>query len=271
VGAIELYTVRAGPAHGPAVFLLHDFAQFWGQWAGQIGALARAGFRVVVPDQRGHDRSDRPDSPDAYPVQVLAGDIAALIRNTGHRRVSLVGHGAGATVAWEVALLYPARLEKLVILSAPHPAVSPEPGGRGGWSRRIASSPQLQGEGAGAEDALVALLGTTARGTAFSNPDLETLRTSWRRSGSIAGMLNWYRALSTLERSPLELADPRIDVPSLLLWGQDDSVYPAELAERSLSFLSDGELRTLPGAGHWLPQEATEEVNRNLLEFLEPR
>lgn len=69
---VELHAVRAGPRDGPLVILLHGFPEFWYGWRNQIGALAGAGFRVLAPDQRGYNLSDKPRSLEAYTRDVLA-------------------------------------------------------------------------------------------------------------------------------------------------------------------------------------------------------
>ena len=120
---ITLHTVMAGPVDGPVVILLHGFPEFWFGWRRQIPALAGAGFRVWVPDQRGYNLSDKPKGVVAYRLEALGADILGLINATGQERVYLAGHDWGAMVAWWVALNAPERLRRLAILNVPHPYV----------------------------------------------------------------------------------------------------------------------------------------------------
>ena len=120
-GAVTLHVVEAGPADGPAVILLHGFPEFWFGWRHQIGALAAAGHRVVVPDQRGYATSDKPEGIDAYRGVRLAGDVVGLADALGIDRFRLVGHDWGGVVAWATAALHPGRVERLAVLNAPHP------------------------------------------------------------------------------------------------------------------------------------------------------
>ena len=120
---ITLHAVTAGPEDGPLVLLLHGFPEFWYGWRRQIPALAAAGFRVLAPDQRGYNLSDKPRELSAYRLDALAADALGLIDAAGRERAFVVGHDWGAMVAWWLALVAPQRVERLAILNVPHPYV----------------------------------------------------------------------------------------------------------------------------------------------------
>ena len=120
LGDMRLHYVEAG--EGPLVLLLHGFPQFWYEWRHQIPALVEAGFRVVAPDMRGYNLSDKPPGVGAYRVQVLARDVERLILACGEQTAAVVGHDWGAIVAWFAAMRYPERVGRLAILNVPHPA-----------------------------------------------------------------------------------------------------------------------------------------------------
>ena len=107
---ITLHTVTAGPEDGPLVLLLHGFPEFWYSWRRQIPALAAAGFRVLAPDQRGYNLSDKPRELSAGLLDALAADVLGLIDDAGRERAFVVGHDWGAMVAWWLALVAPQRL-----------------------------------------------------------------------------------------------------------------------------------------------------------------
>ena len=92
---ITLHVVAAGPADGPVVILLHGFPEFWHGWRRQIGPLAAAGFRVLAPDQRGYNLSDKPEGVGAYGLDALADDVIGLAHATKRDKVCLVGHDWG--------------------------------------------------------------------------------------------------------------------------------------------------------------------------------
>src|SRR5215470_8953475 len=122
-GAVRLHAMTAGPADGPVVVLLHGFPEFWYGWRRQIAPLADAGFRVVIPDQRGYNLSSKPTGVGSYAVGHLASDVIAIADHVGRERIFLAGHDWGAAVAWSAALLHPDRIAKLATLNVPHPSV----------------------------------------------------------------------------------------------------------------------------------------------------
>ena len=121
---VTLHVIEAGPEDGPLVILLHGFPEFWWGWRYQIAPLVEAGFRVVVPDQRGYNLSDKPQGRRAYDLDILAKDVIGLADAVGRTSFSLVGHDWGGLVAWWTASRYPERVAKLAILNAPHPTIA---------------------------------------------------------------------------------------------------------------------------------------------------
>ena len=118
---VRLHAVEAGPEDGPLLILLHGFPEFWYGWRRQIGPLAAAGFRVLVPDQRGYNTSDKPRSVAAYGLDELALDVVGLIDATGVEKACVVGHDWGGVVGWWLGVRYPQRIERLALLNIPHP------------------------------------------------------------------------------------------------------------------------------------------------------
>jgi len=115
---INMHYVEQGS--GPLVVLCHGWPESWYSWRHQIPALAEAGFRVVVPDQRGYGQTDAPTPIESYNVLDLVGDIVGLIHSLGESRVILVGHDWGAPVAWYSALLRPDIVRACALLSVPY-------------------------------------------------------------------------------------------------------------------------------------------------------
>ena len=120
---LRLHTVMAGLQSGPPVILLHGFPETWRCWIRQLPALIDAGCRVIIPDQRGYNLSDKPKGVKNYRIDILVDDIVGLIDALEYEKVNLVGHDWGALVAWTLANKYPERLHRLGILNVPHPAV----------------------------------------------------------------------------------------------------------------------------------------------------
>lgn len=273
---VSLSCAEAGPEDGPLVLLLHGFPEFWYGWRHQIGPLARAGYRVVAPDQRGYDDSDKPKGVAAYDLDRLAADIAGLADDLGHEKFALVGHDWGASVGWWAARNFPKRVERLAVLNAPHPAV---------WKHAIAHNPiqkklsrYVQGISvpwlpemivrAGKYQTLVKALRGARSADAFSDADIDKYLVAWSKPGAMTAMLNWYRALLRKD-IPLH-AELRLTVPVRIIWGVDHIYAMAELASESAKLCDSAKILYIENATHWVVHDEPERVNRALLEFLEP-
>jgi pimeloyl-ACP methyl ester carboxylesterase len=268
-----LHVAEAGPESGRLVVLLHGFPEFWYGWRHQIDALAGAGYRVVVPDQRGYNLSDRPRGRAAYDLDLLANDVLGLAKNLGRQTFLLVGHDWGAAVGWWIGSQYPGYLERFAALSAPHPAVwmdamrnLPEQRKRSRYVRvlRLPWLPEFLLRRHNFQ-ALADTLRKTRRPEACSEADLVKYREAWSVPGALKGMINWYRAGFTKGMSLDTIG--RIAIPALIVWGNDDAYGVPELAERS-SRLCDNASVVYLDAGHWVQHDEVEQVNSMLLDFL---
>jgi len=276
---LRLRVLQAGPESAPLVLLLHGFPEGALCWRHQIGALAAAGWRVWAPDQRGYGDSDRPAGARNYRLPLLAADAFGLLDAAGSPSARVVGHDWGGAVAWWMAQARPDRVERLAILNCPHPAVmrramltDPRQSLRS-WYMAFFQLPWLPERLLGARDgALLARgLAGSSRPGAFREADLALYRREWRKPESLRSMIDWYRAL----RFPLRMggrvgaaAAPRLQPPTLLIWGRRDSAVRPALAGESLKRCADGRLVMLDEATHWLQHEEPERVNRLLLEHL---
>ena len=270
---IRLHVAQAGPADGPLVILLHGFPEFWYGWRRQIEPLARAGYRVWAPDQRGYNLSDKPQGLAAYDIAELARDVVGLIDASGRQKCFLAGHDWGAAVAWTVALSYPERIEKLAILNVPHPAVmfrtlrSSPAQLRKSWYMFFFQIPLLPeamlrtNDWAGA----VEMLRRSSLPGSFTEQDFEQYRQAWWRKGAFTSMLNWYRAI--IQHPPAMPADPRLRLPTLVLWGKRDIALSHEMAQLSIDLCEDGQLIFFENATHWVQHDEAEAVTAYLIGF----
>ncbi len=271
---VNLHVVMAGPKDGPLVIMLHGFPEFWYGWRRQIPALAAAGYHVWAPDQRGYNRSDKPQGVGAYAIDTLARDIVGLIEASGREQVYLVGHDWGAAVAWWVAGKHPERVKKLVILNVPHPAVmrrtvlEDDEQRKKSWYIFFFQLPWLPERSLTADDftnMVRALKGSSRRGT-FSAEDIAAYKQAWSQPGAVSSMLNWYRAVVRRQAQGVEVG--RIRPPTLMIWGANDFALSRTMAQPSIDLCDDGRLVFLEEASHWVQHEEPETVNRLLLEFL---
>jgi pimeloyl-ACP methyl ester carboxylesterase len=200
-----------------------------------------------------------------------------MIQALGAERAHVVGHDWGGVLAWATAMWHPARVERLVVVNAPHPAAYLREIRRS-WRQRARSWYVLFFQIPRLADWLLerdraALIATTLRGTAvnpdaFDDLDLEVYRRAFSRPGALRGPLAFYRALGRFGLSRFEAATRRIDAPTLLLWGLQDRALVPELTEGLESWVPDLRVVREPQSGHWLQQEQPELVNRELLAFL---
>jgi pimeloyl-ACP methyl ester carboxylesterase len=272
---VRLHVVMAGDKAGKPVVLLHGFPEFWYGWRHQIQALVKAGFRVIIPDQRGYNLSECPKGVRFYQTDELEKDIIGLLDHLGLDRVDLVGHDWGAAVAWGIAIAFPERIKRLAILNVPHPSVMMSTLSRSprqmlkSWYIVFFQIPVLAdwlmrlNHFSGA----VNLLRRSGKPTTFSDEDLAEYRKAWTNSGGLTGMINWYRALA--RRSSRSAADIRVHMPVLVLWGKQDVALSHEMAEKSMALCDDGKLLFFEDATHWVQHDAAEAVNRELLAFFE--
>jgi pimeloyl-ACP methyl ester carboxylesterase len=230
---------------------------------------------VLVPDQRGYNRSDAPRPVAAYDLDRLVDDVCAVIDAAGRDRAAVVGHDWGAMVGWHLAHAHPERLRRLAVLNVPHPHVfrdtlrsSPAQLLRSTYALffQLPALPEwLLGRNDG--QLLAALLRGSSRPDTFDDTDLAIYRRAWRRPGRLRGMLHWYRAAA---RRALRTAPPSapIDVPTLVVWGAQDVALSRQMAAPSAAMCTDGQLEMIEDATHWVQHDAPATVNRLLLDHL---
>ena len=240
-------------------------------WQRQLEHFAGLGYRVLAPDQRGYNLSDKPSDIDAYQIDVLAKDVVELIESTGRKDAVVVGHDWGAAVAWWVALQHPERVKKLVILNVPHPAVMKKNLKsnfrqlRKSWYVFAFQLPWLPERVLSARHAHV--LSESLRKTgAFRADELDYYQQAWARPGAWRGMVNWYRAVLQKPSRPKD--GPQLKMPVLILWGMNDAYLEASMAEESLQYCAGGRLERFADATHWIAHEKPDAVNDHIAGFI---
>lgn len=275
-GAVRLHAVGAGPKDGPVVVLLHGFPEFWFGWRRQIEPLAAAGFRVIVPDQRGYNLSSKPSGVASYALTELVSDIIAIADQLGQPKIFLAGHDWGAAVAWSTAILHPQRIAKLAVLNVPHPSVMRKFLNTRvrqllrSWYTFFFQLPWVPEAFFSANDfhlGVRALLRSSRAGT-FSTDDLAQYRAAWSQPDAVTAMIHWYRALF---RFRTKFPDRTVRVPTRILWGERDAFLLSEMAQESLRYCADAELFTFADASHWLQHEEAARVSQHLIEFFDKR
>jgi pimeloyl-ACP methyl ester carboxylesterase len=301
---VDLEVYEAG--EGPPVVLLHGFPELAYSWRHQVRPLVEAGYRVVVPNQRGYGASSAPEPVEAYDLDSLAGDVAALIGWAGDDPAVVIGHDWGAPVAWHAALRHPALVRAVGSLSVPHAARAARPPldlmREAAGPDRIHYIDYFQQPGLAEReleaDVRAGLLGfiwsisgdapreerfrPIPRGGRFidsfahpaqlptwlSDADLEVYVEAFARTG-LRGGLNWYRNVNRNWERSADLAGAIVRQPAMFVTGSRDPARNPSAIDRLPELVADLRVRAvLDACGHWTQQERPADVTALLLEFL---
>lgn len=280
VGDVRLHYAECGTGD-ELVILLHGFPEFWYSWRHQLPVLAER-YHVVAPDMRGFNLSDKPAGIKNYRIESLVKDVLGLIKFFGKEKAAIVAHDWGAGVAWALAQRHPEVVSKLVAMQVPPPAAWRANFTlrqlRRSWYMFFFQLPRLPEWWAGANDfSRVEKMyrETSVRPDAFTDSDIAVYKEALKRPAALRSSLNYYRAnvLKSLFRgggveTPSE-RDGRVRVPTLFIYGEQDVAIIPETV-RGVGRFVDAPYRELriADSGHWVQNEAVEEVNAALLDFL---
>ncbi|WP_280537594.1 alpha/beta hydrolase [Halopenitus sp. POP-27] len=271
---VRLHAVEAGPVDGELLVLLHGFPEFWYGWHATIEPLAAAGYRVVVPDQRGYNLSEKPDGITPYRIDELARDVVGLIDAYDRETAVLAGHDWGAAVGWWLALHHPDRLRRFLAINLPHPTVFRRTL-QSSWRQRLRSwyilafqFPWIPERVARVRNwaPIVDGMRRSSRPGAFDAEDFDRYRRAWGRPGAFTGMVNWYRAVGRDRPTPTRTT---VDVPTRIVWGAGDRFLQRSMAVESLAYCSNGTLQTVHDATHWILHERPNRVVQAIREHVE--
>lgn len=279
IGGVRLHYAERGSG-GRLVILLHGFPECWYSWRHQLMALGES-YRVVAPDMRGYNLSDKPARVEDYKINLLVDDVLGLVRHFGEKQAAIVGHDWGACVAWAVAQSHPEYVWKLAALQVP-----PMAAWRANMTFRQAlrswyvlflQLPRVPEWLMSANDyALVERIfkKSVARPGTFTDTDIAVYKTALREPGALTAAINYYRAnvfsmFMKRKREHEEINDGRIRVPTLFIFGeQDDAIVPETV--RDVKAYIDAPYREvrIKQSAHWVQNEASAEVNAALQSFL---
>lgn len=268
---IRLHAVIQG--QGPLMLFLHGFPEFWYSWRHQLAEFARD-YTVVALDLRGYNESDKPPAVADYQLETLVQDVAGAITALGSDRCILVGHDWGGLIAWETAYRFPTWLESLVVINAPHPArfgagLRTLPQLLKSWYIgffQLPLLPELVVE-AGDYWLIEQVFQDLSRyPEAFSPSDLKAVKAAAAKPGALTAMINYYRALPAAGLGSRSW--PLLEVPTLLIWGEEDAFLGKELTDGTEAYVRDFHLRLIPHCSHWAQQQQPQLVNQYMRDFL---
>lgn len=265
---VKIHYVLEGK--GPLVVLIHGFPDYWATWKPLMAELNKAGYRTAALDTRGYNLSDKPQGVAAYAMPNLIGDVAAVIAAEGEKNAVVVGHDWGAAIAWQTTFFRPDLVNKLVIMSVPHPA---------GMAREMATNADQQKNSQyarnfqqeGSEKSLTAEgLAGWVRDPAAKPGYVEAFKRS-----DFAAMMNYYRAnypRGVGETAAPPPAPPRIKVPVLVIHGMKDTALNAAGHSGTWNHVdADTTVVMFPNAAHFVQHDAAAQVNRTIRDWLDAR
>ncbi len=258
---VKIHYVTAG--QGPLLVLLHGFPDFWYTWRDQIPALAK-NFQVVAIDLRGYNLSDKPEGVDAYKMDKLVGDVAAVLDHFNQKKAVIVGHDWGGAIAWSFAMMHPDKTDRLIILNLPHPAC---------LQRELANNPDQEKASAYARrfqqpDAAKSMKPEMLVFWVREPEARKKYEEAFKRS-SMESMLNFYKA--NYPRAPYSaaVALPPVKCPVLQIHGlKDEFLLPGALNGTWKHVQGEWTLVTIPGAAHFVHRDAPQEVTRTMVSWL---
>ncbi len=267
VNGIRLHVATAGPTDAPRLVLLHGWPESRRAWDPVI-PLLEGDFRLIVPDQRGFGRSDRPDGTRSYAMGMLVGDVLGLIEWAGGGPAGIVGHDLGSAVSWAVGALAPQRVTRIVAMCAPHPQHFHRVGAGNLGQLHRAFYAWLMNAGDAGERLLAAddfgLLARFAFAGSGVDPEvIAAYQEEWRQPGAFHAMSEWYRAIYNpdLLNPDIDLVLPPVTVPVRYVHGERDMAFVPEMASGSGDFVAaDYDEHLLAGASHWVVHERPAEV-----------
>ena len=273
-GGVKIHYASLGK--GPLVVMIHGFPDFWYSWRHQMAALSDK-FQVIAIDQRGYNLSDKPKGVEAYDMRLLVADVAAVIKHAGRDRATIVGHDWGGMVAWQFAMNVPQMTENLIVLNLPHPS---------GLLRELKSNPEQIKNSNYARTFQTE--STTSPTVFFGRPMTPETLSGWVRDpaarkryveafgrSDFEAMLNYYKRNYPSQSgatTPAPPAFPKVKAPVLMFHGLNDTALHSDGLSGTWNWVEkDLTLVTVPGASHFVQQDAAELVTSTMAWWLSMR
>lgn len=269
---LDLHYVTQG--EGQLILCLHGFPEFWYSWRHQIPEFADT-YKVVALDLRGYNESDKPQEREAYRMAELMRDVEGVIRGLGYEQCILVGHDWGGAIAWSFAYEHPEMVKQLIILNLPHPAIfseslrhNPQQLLRSWYVFlfQVPLLPEFLLQLFDYEAIASAFENMAVDKTAFTKADLNAYKDAAAKRGALTAMINYYRNI--FESITKSRSWPVLDIPTLMIWGEEDAALGKELTYGTEVYVKDFRIKYIPHCSHWVQQEQPQLVNQYMREFL---
>jgi pimeloyl-ACP methyl ester carboxylesterase len=273
-GDLRQHVVIGGD--GPPLLLVHGWPQTWYAWRKVMPALAED-FTVIAPDQRGIGLTDKP--ADGYDSATLANDLVALMDALGYDRFAIYGTDTGLPIAYAVAADHADRVDRLIVSEAPLPGVSPSPPlfvppqlNAKLWHLMFNQLPAEVNEAlvSGREDIFFGAEFDASAGSKKLPEDVVDYYVDILRSDpdALRGSFGMYRALFASSAQNAQRKARRLTMPVLAIGGAESA---GEGVGNTMKLVADDvQTVVLDGAGHWVAEQAPEELLAALTAFLAP-
>jgi pimeloyl-ACP methyl ester carboxylesterase len=251
VGGHRVHYDAEGPSGGPVVVLVHGLGGRAEDWRDLAPWLAKAGYRVFLPDLLGYGRSEKPED-FSYSVPDEAGVVVGFLDAMGLKQVDLGGWSMGGGIVQHVAFRHPERVRRLMLFDSVGILDMPR------WDVRLftPTTPQELDE----LDALLMPHPPVVPG--FVAKDI--LRISKKNAWVL------HRALRTMltGKDATDAMLPQLKMPLLIVWGGEDKVTPLSLGEKMHELVPQSELEVFPGCGHLAPGQCSAQIGPKIVEFV---
>jgi pimeloyl-ACP methyl ester carboxylesterase len=246
---------------GPVLVLLHAFPCDGRMWEPQAAAAAAAGWRVLVPDLPGFGESSLVPGHPSLPI--VAESVIAMVEERGVDRYVVGGVSLGGYVAMELLRARPTMLAGLILCDTKASADGPDARAN---RERLAGLALAAGEEVGRlleQAVLPGLLGDSSRA---NRPEVVERVRGWLHDADSAAVAWYQRAMAERPDSLATIAD--VDLPTLVVWGEEDALSDRAEQDRMVGAVSDGSLVVVPAAGHLANVEDPESVSAAIVRFL---
>lgn len=268
---VELYYKDWGPKNGQVVMLSHGWPLNADSWESQMQFLAERGYRVIAHDRRGHGRSSQPW--DGNDMDHYADDLSTVIKALNVKDVTLVGFSTGGGEVARYIGRHGTRLvKKAALISAVPPIML-----KTEWNPNGVPMSVFDGLREASNKDRSQLYLDIASGPFFgfnregAKPSQGMIQSFWRQ-GMVAGAKNTYDSIAAFSATDFREDLAKFDVPTLVVHGDDDQIVPIETTGKaSAALIKNSKLIIYKGAPHGLADTHKEQLNQDLLNFLQAK
>lgn len=294
VNDVTLEIFEAGQENkGNPIILCHGWPEHAFSWRYQVEPLVKAGYHVIVPNQRGYGNSTCPEEVTKYDIEHLTGDLVALLDHYEYEKAIFMGHDWGASVVWSMSLLHPERVDKMINLCLPYQVrgekpwiefmeeflgedyyfvhFNKQPGVADGildenvtqfMQNLYRKNLPAQAPGEGMEMINLAKSSVALGEPVMSDEDLSVYISGFQKNG-FTPSINWYRNLDRNWHLLGEVS-PIVEQKTLMVYGEKDVIPPLPNIKE---FVPNIDVKSLD-AGHWIQEERPGELNEMILNWL---